>query len=193
MDTYVYEYNGQDYINLTNQCTNECTFCIRNHEDGVGGYQLWLEHEPTAAQVVELLDKHKRDVVFCGFGEPTIKLTELKEIARFVKSYGGQVRLNTNGHANVYHGRNVAPELKGLVDIVSISLNNANAALYQEVCQSVYGEAGFDYMLDFARCCIREQIRVKFSVMDLIGEENIEKCRLIAQEMGAEFRVRTYY
>lgn len=101
-----------------------------------------MEKEPTAAQVIELLSKDKKDAVFCGFGEPTIKIEELKEIAAFVKGYGGNVRLNTNGHGSVYHGRNIARELAGLVDMVSISLNGSDAGKYNAVCRSVYEEKG---------------------------------------------------
>lgn len=193
MDTYVYEFSGKHYINLTNRCTNSCTFCIRNHEDGVGGYHLWLSQEPKAEDVINILEKDKKDVVFCGFGEPTIKIEELKEIAKFVKSYGGRVRINTNGHASAFHGRDIAKELEGIVDEVSISLNNSDAQKYNDVCQSVYGKEGYLHMLQFARDCVKYGITVKFSVMDLIGEENIAKCKKIADEIGAGFRVRTYY
>lgn len=192
MDRYVYEYDGKSYINLTNKCTNSCTFCIRNHHEGVGEYNLWLEKEPTAQQVIDLLKDGHKDVVFCGFGEPTIKIEELKEVARFVKSYGGHVRINTNGHASVFHKRDIAKELAGIVDEVSISLNNSDPGKYNEVCRSVYGKEGYLHMLQFARDCVANGIVVKFSVMDLIGEEDIAKCRKIAEEIGAGFRVRTY-
>lgn len=192
MDLYVYEYGGKAYINLTNRCTNNCTFCIRNHEDGVGGYYLWLTKEPTAKEVTDLLEKDRKDVVFCGFGEPTIKIDELKEIAKFVKEYGGHVRINTNGHASAFHGRNIAAELKGIVDEVSISLNNSDPGKYDELCRSVYGKQGYLHMLQFARDCVANGIAVKFSVIDLIGQEDIEKCRKIAEEIGAGFKVRTY-
>jgi TatD family-associated radical SAM protein len=192
LDLYVYEYDGKSYINLTNKCTNNCTFCIRNHHDGVSDYNLWLEQEPTAQQVIALLEKDKRDVVFCGFGEPTIKIEELKEIAKYVKSYGGRVRINTNGHASAYHKRDIAKELKGIVDVVSISLNNSDPGKYNDSCRSVYGKEGYLYMLQFARDCVANGIEVKFSVMDLIGEEDIAKCKKIADEIGASFRVRTY-
>jgi radical SAM protein, TatD family-associated len=192
LDLYVYEYNGKAYINLTNKCTNSCTFCIRNGHDGVDGYNLWLKKEPTAQEVIELLKKDQKDVVFCGFGEPTIKIEELKEIARFVKSYGGNVRLNTNGHASAFHKRDIAKELAGLVDEVSISLNNSDPGKYNEVCRSVFGKEGYLHLLQFARDCVENGIAVTFSVVDVIGEEDIAKCSKIAEEIGANFRVRTF-
>lgn len=192
MNTYVYEYKGKRYINLTNKCTNDCTFCIRNHKNGVGEHELWLEREPTAGEVVALLGDQPKDVVFCGFGEPTLKIDELKEVAKYVKGYGGHVRLNTNGHASAFHGRDIAKELAGLVDEVSISLNNSDAPKYNKVCRSSYGEDGFSHMLQFARDCVHYGIAVTFSVMDLIGEESIAESRKIADDVGAAFKVRQY-
>jgi TatD family-associated radical SAM protein len=192
LDTFVYEYKGSAYVNLTNKCTNNCTFCIRNHKDGVGGHKLWLTREPSAAEVIALLDRHPEEVVFCGFGEPTVRIETLKEIAGFVKGYGGHVRLNTNGHASAIHERNIPGELSGLVDEVSISLNHSDAQKYNELCRSAYGEEGFFLMLQFARDCVRHGIAVTFSVMDLIGEEDIAVCRKIADDVGAQFKVRQY-
>lgn len=192
MDTYVYKLGNVNYINLTNKCTNDCTFCVRRDHDGVGGYNLLLENEPAARDVINILNKDRTDIVFCGLGEPTIKIEELKEIAEFVKGYGGKVRLNTNGHANKYHNRNVAEELAGLVDEVSISLNGTNPEEYNKLCLSEYGEAGFDYMLNFATDCIKSGIKVTLSVVDVIAPEEIEKTREIAENIGADFRVREY-
>ena len=102
-DVYVYEFGGKLYINLTNKCTNNCDFCVRNHKDGVGDEPLWIKKEPTAQEVIALLkQKGPVDVIFCGYGEPTIRIDVLEEVARYVKSYGGAVRINTNGHANQY-------------------------------------------------------------------------------------------
>ena len=117
------------------------TFALEKVLKGMGQYNLWLKTEPTAQQVIEQLGdvKEYSEVVFCGFGEPTIKLNELIEIAKKVKADGGRVRINTNGHANLYHGRNIVPELAGLVDVMSISLNAPTAKEYQKICRSRYG------------------------------------------------------
>lgn len=158
----------------------------------MGDYKLWLKKEPTAQQVIEQLGNVKEysEVVFCGFGEPTIKLNELIEIAKKVKADGGRVRINTNGHANLFHGRNVVPELAGLVDVMSISLNAPTAEKYQKVCRSRYGLKAFDGMLDFARKCVGVIPEVVLSVVDVLPPEDIEKCRQIAQQVGAKFRIR---
>ncbi len=192
MDTFVYKLGDALYINLTNQCTNACDFCIRIGSEGMADYKLWLKEEPTAQQVIDQIGDARdySEIVFCGFGEPTIKLEELKQIAKGVKSQGGKVRINTNGHANLYHGRNVVPELAGLVDVMSISLNAPTAEEYQRICRSRYGLRAFDGMLDFARKCVGVIPEVILSVVDVLSLEDIEKCRLIAEEVGAKLRVR---
>ena len=106
MNTFTYKIGNDTYINLTNKCTNDCEFCVRRNGKGVAGYDLWLEREPSAAEIIDELEKDPTDVVFCGFGEPTIKIDELKEIAAYVKRYGGHTRINTNAvsytHLDVY-------------------------------------------------------------------------------------------
>lgn len=214
MDNYVYKLGDTNYINLTNRCTCNCTFCIRGNGDGVGGYGLWLEKEPTAQQVIDLLAKDKTDIVFCGYGEPTMRLDTLLDIAAYAKSYGGHVRVDTNGHGSVYNGRDIVPEMAGkvpprqpgvmpffadgdawrgpLVDEVSISLNAADAETYAKLTVCDYGEKGFDAMLEFAKRCIEEGIKTTLSVVDIIDEEEIEAAGKIAQKIGADFRVRGY-
>ncbi len=192
MDTYVYRLKDALYINLTNQCTNACDFCIRIGSEGMEDYKLWLKSEPTAQQVIDQMGDVRQysEVVFCGFGEPTMKLEELKEIAKKVKEDGVKVRINTNGHANLYHGRNVVPELAGLIDVMSISLNAPTAEEYDKICRSRYGLKAFDGMLDFARECVGVIPEVILSVVDVISPEDVEKCRAIAEQVGAKFRVR---
>jgi len=149
-----------------------------------------LEKEPTAREVIDLLKEDKTDIVFCGMGEPTLKIEELKEIARYAKSYGGNVRLNTNGHADIYHNRNVAAELEGIVDEASISLNQADAGAYDALVRSRYGKDAYFHMLKFAEDCVRHGIKVTLTVVDLISESEIKKAREIARKIGADFRVR---
>ena len=191
-NVFTYQLNNSLYINLTNRCTNACEFCIRGYNDGVNGYYLWLDREPTAQEVIDQIPDPKKydEIVFCGFGEPTIRLDELKTIASYVKKNGGKVRINTNGHGSLYHGRNVAPELKGLADTVSISLNAPDAKKYQQICHCQYGEKGFEAMLDFALECGKVIPMVVLSVVDTLPEQDIEACRLLAQKAGVTLRVR---
>jgi len=191
-DVYVYEYHNALYINPTNRCTNNCHFCIRNDRAGVGGHKLWIEHEPSSKEIIEEIGKHPgfKKITFCGFGEPTIRLDVLKEVSAFAKENNMRVRVNTNGHANAYHGRDVLPELVGLVDMFSISLNTDDPKEYQEECESQYGEKAYDYMLDFAKKSVEYGFETVLSVVDFISEEKINSCRTIADSIGADFRIR---
>lgn len=192
-DVYVYKIGNSMYINLTNQCTNDCEFCVRNFDEGVGGYNLWMRREPTADMIIALLgdDTSQYDeVVFCGYGESTLRLNDLKIIARHVKNTGGRVRLNTNGHANMIYRRNVAPELEGLVDVISISLNESTAEKYEQVCHPRFGAETYYSILNFAKECKAYIPEVILSVVDVINEEDIEACRRMADNLGVEFRVR---
>ncbi len=193
-DTLIYRIDGAVYINLTNKCTNNCTFCLRETYDGVAGYHLWLKKDPEASDVIDALEKEAdvSETVFCGLGEPTMRLEQLLEVARYLKTRGSHIRLNTNGQGSAYAGRDIAPELKGLVDTVSISLNASDAVKYDAICKSIYGEDGFNHMLDFSRSCIAQGIETILSVVDLIGEEEIEKCQRITDDTGAKLRVRHY-
>lgn len=192
MDTYVYRLGDALYVNLTNRCTNRCDFCIRNTHEGMGEYNLWLEREPTVEEVLQQIGDPTQysEIVFCGFGEPMLRLKELIEIAREVKKKGGKVRINTNGQANLYYGRNVVPLLEGLVDVISISLNAPTAEQYDAICHSNYGKKAFEGVLEFARECVKVIPTVVLSVVDVLSSEDIEKCRNIAQGIGAQLRVR---
>lgn len=192
MNNYVYKLGDALYINLTNRCTNCCNFCVRNAHDGMGGYNLWLDKEPTAQEVLERIGDPTRysEIVFCGFGEPMIRLEELIEIARDVKKKGGRVRVNTNGQANLYHGRDVVPQLKGLVDVISISLNATTAEQYDAICHSRFGKQAFEAILDFARECVKVIPTVVLSVVDVLPPDDIQRCRAIARDIGAQLRVR---
>ncbi|MGI6188784.1 MAG: radical SAM protein [Clostridiales bacterium] len=192
MNNYVYTLGDALYINLTNRCTNSCWFCIRNKCPGVGGYDLWLDKEPTSQEVIDRIGDPSKysEIVFCGYGEPMVRLDELITIARVLKEKGARIRINTNGQANLYHGKNIVPMLEGLVDVVSISLNAPTAEKYDELCRSIYGIEAFDAVLEFAGECVKIIPKVVFSVVDVLPSEDIEKCRRIAEETGVELRVR---
>ena len=194
-NVYVYDYEGKTYINLTNRCNNACDFCIRKNEVGIEGYNLWLNHDAKAEDVIKQLKENGKlgaDVVFCGYGEPTMNLDTLIEVARFVKQNGAKTRLNTNGLASAHYDRDVAAMLKDVIDEMSISLNDSDAKKYDDICHSRFGLNAYGYMLDFARDCVKYGIKTILTVVDVIPKENIEKCAEIAKEVGAIFRVRTY-
>lgn len=195
MQNCVYEFGDSIYINLTNECSNSCDFCIRNFKNGVGGSELWLEHEPSAEEVIAALGKRDlsryRRAVFCGFGEPTCAFDRLLEVASWLKGKGVSTCVNTNGQANLINGiTDAAERLAPVMDSVSVSLNASTAEKYQASCHSVFGEAGYYAMLDFVRDCVRAGIDTVVSVVDLIGEEEVEACRKVALSLGARYRVR---
>lgn len=191
-EQFTYELHDALYVNLTNRCTNRCDFCIRKKADGVGGYDLWLSREPSAEEVIaQIPDPAKySEVVFCGYGEPMLRLDALLQIAAHVKNHGGRTRINTNGQANLYYKRNVAPEMKGLIDSVSVSLNAPSAEAYEAICHSDFGEEAYAGIESFVRSCLAAGIEVTCSVVDVLSVDDIERCRAIAEKMGAKFRLR---
>lgn len=194
----VYELDGKIYINLTNKCTNDCIFCLRNDKDDVKGQELWLDSEDFGAKdVIEQLDKFElsSEVIFCGYGEPLLKFDVLKEVARYIKeNYPNvKIRVNTNGHANYVYKRNIVPELKGLVDEFSVSLNAENSQEYNRLSQPSF-EGAYDEVKKFINACSNEGIDVVASIVEgYKGEHhNIELCKKIANDCGATLRVREW-
>ena len=192
-DTFTYQIGDSLYLNLTNRCSNRCTFCVRNGKDTYEGYPLWLGREPTAEEVIAEIGDPKKssEIVFCGFGVPTSRLNEVLEICKYVHENGGKTRLNTNGHGSVLNGRDIAPELRGLLDGVNISLNAPTAEEYEKVCLPQIKNA-FEEMLAFARSCKENGVNAWFSVVDCIGESAVEECRKIADRVGIPLRIREY-
>lgn len=197
-NVFAYPHGSGLYLNITNRCTFRCVFCLRDNRKAFEGHELWLDREPAVDEVIAAItemggaDKYS-EVVFCGFGEPTMRLDVLMAVAREIKRrWHTPVRLNTNGQANLIAGRDVTPELKGIIDAVSISLNAPTAAEYAAVNRPAHGEASFQAMLDFASACKRQGIDVLMTVVDTIGKEKIEESRKIAEGLGVRFRVREY-
>ena len=190
-DTYVYELDGNLYINLTNRCSNDCKFCVRNGKTSYYGHKLWLSSEPSAQDVIKAIkDKNYGEVVFCGFGEPTFRVREIIEIATNLKSRGYTVRLNTNGHGNLINGEDITVKFKGIIDRVNVSLNAPTQEEYFDVCRPVFGENAFDALIDFAKKCKENGVEVNFSVVDCIGEKKVNKCKKLAQQAGIPLKVR---
>lgn len=193
MDTYTYTIGNKIYVNLTNRCSNDCEFCVRR-TDAFKEIGLWLEYEPTAEEVInsfENLDAAE-EVVFCGYGEPMYRLGVMLEVAEYVKGKGKPTRVNTNGQAALILGEGVPEKLCGKLDTVNVSLNATTAKGYQELCHSEFGEKAFYAMLDFAKECKKYVPKVVFSIVDVVGEEEIARARDIAAAVGVDLRVRRY-
>ena len=197
-DTYLYTLDGNLYVNLTNKCSNACEFCVRNERTSYYGNYLWLNHgDPTAEKVISVANgmgdlSRFKEAVFCGFGEPTYKVEEMLALCDYFHSKGLKTRLNTNGQGNLINKRDIIPELKGKLDKISISLNASSAEKYKKICRSQYGENGFTAMVDFAKQCKRSGLDVAFSVVDSIGEEEIELCKYLAASVSVPLKIRKY-
>ena len=202
MMTISYEYGDSLYVNLTNKCDCACVFCLRHngHKGSIYASDLWLEREPTRQEALDDLlsrDYSKyRQLVFCGFGEPTFRLDDILWLVDRLKEQVPNlppVRINTNGHANLILGRDVCPELKGRIDTLSISLNSDNAADYTALCHPVQGEAAYQAMLDFAGEAKRYVPHVVLTIVDKDKtQEEIQNCRDIADRLGVKLRIRSF-
>jgi TatD family-associated radical SAM protein len=180
------------YLNITNRCTNNCRFCIRETASGVG-YNLWLKQEPTAEEITAVIGEptRYREIVFCGYGEPLMRPEVVVEVSRYLKNYPVRVRLNTNGLADLFLGYDILPQLEGLVDVISISLNAGDAQSYQELTGTGFGTAAFDGVLDFIRRSKQVFPKIIASVVRYPGVD-IEKAASLANALGVEFRVREF-
>ena len=190
----VYKLKNSLYLNMTIRCNADCVFCDRKGEAIVKGHNLKIEKEPSGEDVIRAIGDPKAydEIVFCGYGEPTIRLDALKEVARWVKEHGGKVRLNTDGHGNVINHRNIVPDLVGLVDSVSISLNSIDPVQYGNI-MGVEGDKYHKAMVEFARECKKLLPEVVMTVVG-IDEIDIPAAReFVEKVVGAEFRIRPYF
>jgi len=189
-----YRIRNSLYLNITNRCTNVCTFCAKRGDFHVKGHYLKLPGEPGVGEAIaEVGDPAVYDeVVFCGFGEPLLRLPEVKEIAAALKAKGATIRVNTDGLANLVHGRNVLPELAGLVDALSVSLNAPDAATYARICPNRYGEASFAALLDFLREAPRHIPSVTATAVALPDLDHGAVRRLAESIEGVIFRLRAF-
>ena len=194
-ENFTYEIGDNLYINLTSRCTNACTFCVRNEKADYFGHKLWLSREPSAEEVLSRIPAdiaRYKEYVFCGFGEPTLRLETMLEIAAALKARGAVTRLNTNGQANMIRKRDVSGELAGRIDKINVSLNEATAKDYAALCKPAFGEAAFAGLQEFAAACARRGIETWFSVVDIIGEEKIAAARETARRWGVTLKVPPY-
>lgn len=186
------------YVNLTNKCSCSCTFCLRNTKEMAESNSLWLHTEPTVEEIIGEFEKYDltqfNEVIFCGFGEPLTRLDDLLEVAKYLKNRNSNtsIRINTNGLANLTHKKEVAPLLKGLINTVSISLNASNAEEYFRLTRNKFGIESYDAMLKFAVSCKEYVPNVVMTVVDCIGQEEIEACQVVCDTIGVPLRVRSF-
>ena len=194
--TILYDYEDSLYINLTNKCPCACVFCIRKETDHVGNSDsLWLDHEPTVEEVKKEfknfdLNKYE-EIVFCGYGEPLVRINEVVEVAKYIRSISNiKIRVKTNGLSDLIHNKKTAQMLKNNIDAVSISLNAPNKVKYNEVTKPKFGEKSYEALLDFATDCKKYIKEVNFSVVDEINEKEIQESKELAESMNIPLRVR---
>jgi GTP 3',8-cyclase len=193
-DTICYEEFGNLYLNITNQCSARCIFCIRYLADGVYGYNLRLSREPSEEEILSELEHldlaQYREVVFTGFGEPTCRFDTVLRISKWLGEKGVFVRLDTNGHAALINpGRNVVEELKTAgMKAVSVSLNAESEEKYNRLCQPSL-KGSYQAMLNFTKQAVAAGMQTRMTV---VGGQDIDsrQCKRIAAELGASFRVR---
>lgn len=182
------------YINLTNRCSSSCEFCITKSTDFVMGHNLRLSGEPSAKEVIEAVgDPNKYDeIVFCGYGEPTLRLDCLIEVAKELKKRGAKMRLTTNGHGNLINKRRIVDDLAGLIDRVSVSLNAPDRETYDRVCKPAFGPGTYDEVKKFISECRERLPEVEVTCVDHAGVD-MEACeRTATQELKVKFRPRRH-
>lgn len=199
MMTIIYPVKNGIYVNMTNRCPCACTFCLRQNADGVyGSDPLWLDREPTVEEICESIDGYDltkyAELVFCGYGEPTERLSDLLKVAAHVKAESDiPIRINTNGLSDLIHGESTARRLKGLIDTVSVSLNATNEEDYLKTVRPKFGIEAYNAMLKFTADCTQYVPRVVMTVVDVVTTpEEQEKCREICRHVGANLRIRPY-
>jgi TatD DNase family protein len=190
----VYRIRDSLYVNVTKNCTNECFFCPRFFSDTLQGHNLRLTRDPSVEEMIEAIGDPARydEIVFCGYGEPTLRLEEIKAVARAIKSKGGATRLNTNGHGSRIAGRDITPELAGLIDHVSVSLNAADKQTYNAICNPSFPDA-WESAVDFIRKARLHTPIVTATAVAIPGKVNVEAVRKFVQDgLGVRFRVREF-
>lgn len=189
-----YKIRNSLYINITNRCTNKCSFCTRLTGPYVQGYNLKLEAEPSAEDILkEIGDPRIYDeIVFCGYGEPTLRLELIKEVSKKIKEIGGKIRLNTNGHGNLINKRNILLDLKGLVDSVSVSLDAENSDKYDRICRPVFKNGAYEAVKEFIKEARKYIPEVTATIVDVAEVDEAECLRIAEKELGVKFRVRRY-
>ena len=196
MMTIFYPIGESLYVNLTNKCPCRCVFCVREEHETVGNNNsLWLDHDPSMEEIKADLERFNlsdyKEIVFCGFGEPMMRMDDLIETAKYIKSKADiKTRINTNGLGDLIHEKNTAECIKDCIDSVSISLNAPDKESYCRVTRPKFGEKSFDAMLKFAEECRDCGINIAFSVVDEITPEEIEKSKELAASLGVKLRVR---
>ena len=195
----LYEVHDNLYVNLTNRCPCACAFCLRQSRDEMNhSGSLWLEREPEVEEVIKAFEdfdmKKYGELVFCGFGEPTMRLEDLLKVAAYAKEHFGiAIRVNTNGLSDLIYDKDTAPMYAGLVDTISISLNTPDPEEYLKLTRNRFGIQAHQAMLRFAGNVKKYVPHVVLTTVETaITKEEEEKCRKLCEELGVAYRIRPW-
>ncbi len=190
-----YRRGSSIYLNLTNRCSCSCEFCLREWADGVFGVNLVLDHEPDVDEVtraieLEFLEGPAEEVVFCGFGEPTMRLAVVVAVTEWLHLRRIRARLDTNGHGQLLNPDADVPAALATAGLnaVTVSLNAADPQTYDRICRPLFGKA-YRAVVQFAEQCVRLGIETTLTAVDQPAAD-LAGCRAIAAAMGAGFRAR---
>lgn len=188
-----YTLHGSRYLNITNRCTLRCAFCPKfNGVWTVQGYDLrLLGAEPTTNEIVAAVGEPDEinEVVFCGLGEPTLRLYTLLDVAARLYGRVPRVRLNTDGLANLVYGRDVTPDFEDVIQALSVSLNAQDETTYNRHCRPLLPGA-YRGMLDFVKRAREFVPEITLTAIDGLPGVDIAACRKIAADLGVHFRRR---
>lgn len=188
----VYNIRDSLYINVANTCTDACTFCVREFTDYVKGHNLRLKKDPTINEVLDAIGEPKiyKEIVFCGYGEPTLRLDFILATAKALKEKGAKgIRLITNGHGNLINKRSIIKELSNYIDAISISLHVDTKEKYNKICRPVFGEDTFNKVLEFVKECKDIIPKVELTFLEM-PEVDIDSCKKLAKDLGVDYRIR---
>jgi TatD family-associated radical SAM protein len=187
-----YQIGNNLYLSITDRCTLECAFCPKTLGDmTVKGYDLSFDHRPSAKEIIASIDEPSKyqEIVFCGYGEPTLRLNVLLEVAHHIKAQGGRVRVNTDGLSNLVHKHDTLPEMAQCVDALSISLNAQDSEIYDHHCRPNL-PGSYQAMLAFLRRATKYIPDVTATAIEGLEGVDIEACEGIARQLNVKFRSR---
>jgi len=184
------------YLNITNRCNNACFFCGLLSDLVYRGYELTLAEDPPAEAVLAAAGDPTayEEIVFSGFGEPTLRLDVLRDVAGELRRRGARrIRLVTNGLGSRANGRDIIPDLHGLIDAVSVSLQAGTPEAYMKVCKTQGVEDPYPAVKDFIRSAKLYFPEVEATAVEMAGLIDIAACEAVArEELGVPFRSRAF-
>jgi len=193
MTQIAYPIRNSLYLNITDRCTLECRFCPKHTEQGptVHDFDLSLDHRPEVDEIIQAIGNPAAydEIVFCGFGEPTLRFKVLMEVARWIKAHGGKVRINTDGLANLVNKRDVLPEMQGIIDSLSVSMNAQDPDIYAQHCHPAL-PGSWEAMLAFLEEAPTYIPEVTATAIEGLEGVDIQACEQLAKQRGVAFRRR---